>query len=200
MRCILAVAFAVILIAAEGKVLPASNVESQQTATQPLQLSDYITEAQNAISNVGTQIREKLAELNLPDNEQFVNTVKEQSNTFANNIQQFMHNITEEVKSKTPELESFVESLKTKMNEIAESVTVNPETTEQINQLRTRLQEGFQNLVTETQNTAKTVGESTGKLQEDIAKITKNAIDIAVQASHNLNEQLQHAATQNAGA
>jgi peptidoglycan hydrolase CwlO-like protein len=94
MKCILAIAFAVVLVVAEGKVLPASDVESQQTAAQTPQLSDYIKEAQNKISELGTQISQHL---NLPkDQDEFFNTLKEQSNTLASNIQQYVHNMTEE--------------------------------------------------------------------------------------------------------
>lgn len=101
-----------------------------------------------------------------------------------------------QVKNKSPEVENIWTNFKTKLNDMVEKVTVNPETTEQLNQLRTRFQEGLQTLVTESENTAKSISENSGKLQEDIAKFTKNAIDIAVQASQNLNDQLHQAAPQ----
>lgn len=101
-----------------------------------------------------------------------------------------------QIKNKNPELENTWTNFKNKLNEVVDKVTITPETTEQVNQLRTRFQEGLQTLITESENTAKTINENSGKLQEDIAKFTKNAIDIAVQASQNLNNQLQQAATQ----
>lgn len=94
MRCILAVVFAAVLIAAEGKVLPASDVENQQTATHTPQLTDYIREAQTKISELGTQITQSL---NLPNHDEFLNTLKEQSNNFTNNVQQYIQTMTEEV-------------------------------------------------------------------------------------------------------
>uniref|UniRef100_A0A348G623 Apolipophorin 2 n=1 Tax=Odontomachus monticola TaxID=613454 RepID=A0A348G623_ODOMO len=192
MRCILAVAFAVVLVVAEGKVLPASDVENQQTANQTPQLADLFREAQAAITTFNTQIQEKL---NLPNQEEFMNTVKENANTFASNIQQLAHNITEEV-SKNPELENILTNLKNKMTEAVDKMTVNPETTEQINQLRARFQEGVQTVMTESENVAKSISSNSEKLQQDITKFTKDAIDMAVQASQNLNNQLQQAATQ----
>jgi SMC interacting uncharacterized protein involved in chromosome segregation len=101
-----------------------------------------------------------------------------------------------QVKNKSPELENIWTNFKTKLNEMVEKVTVNPETTEQINQLRARFQEGLQTVLTESENTAKSIGENSSKLQDDIAKLTKNAVDIAVQASQSLNNQLQQTAPQ----
>lgn len=96
MRCILAIAFAVVavLAVAEGKVLPASDVENQQTGNQTPQLTDLIRDAQTAINSWSTQIQEKL---NLPNQDEFVNVIKEHSNTLATNVQQYVHNMTEQV-------------------------------------------------------------------------------------------------------
>ncbi|XP_032681087.1 uncharacterized protein LOC116848758 [Odontomachus brunneus] len=193
MRCILAVAFAIVLVVAEGKVLPASDVENQQTANQTPQLSDYIRDAQTAISSLGTQIQEKL---NLPNQDEFFNTVKDQTNTFATNVQQYLHNMTEEIKSKSPEMENMFTNFKTKVNELVDKMAVNPETTEQVNQLRARFQEGVQSLLTESENAAKSISDNSEKIQHDVTQFTKNAIDLAVQASQNLNNQLQQAAAQ----
>lgn len=94
MRCLPAVILAVVLVAwAEGKVVPASDsVDSQQTGAQPSQLSDYIKEAQNAINTFSTRLQQ-----NLPNQEEFVNTMKEQSTNFVNNVQAYMKNMSEEV-------------------------------------------------------------------------------------------------------
>lgn len=95
-----------------------------------------------------------------------------------------------QVKNKNPELENLWTNMKTKLNEMIDKVSVNPETTEQINQLHTRLQEGIQTLITETENAAKSIGENSNKLQEDIANLAKGALDIAKEATQNLNNQL----------
>lgn len=99
-----------------------------------------------------------------------------------------------QVKTKSPELENVWTNFKTKLTEMVDKVAVDPETTEQINQLRTKFQEGVQTMMTESENVAKSISENSGKLGEDIEKFTKNAIDIAVKASQNLNNHLQHAA------
>lgn len=98
--------------------------------------------------------------------------------------------------SKNPELENILTNLKNKMTEAVDKMTVNPETTEQMNQLRARFQEGVQTVMTESENVAKSISSNSEKLQQDITKFTKDAIDMAVQASQNLNNQLQQAATQ----
>ncbi|XP_011172161.1 uncharacterized protein LOC105204680 isoform X1 [Solenopsis invicta] len=190
MRCLFAIILAatILLVAAEGKAVP---TEGEQSGTQP-QLSDYIRDAQTAISSLGTQIQEHL---NLPNQEELANTFKEQSTNFANNVQAYLQNITDEVKAKSPELEDFWTNMKTKLSEAVDNLHINPETTEQVNQLRAKFQEGVQTLVTESENAAKTISENSGKVQESIAKITKQAIDIAVKASQNLNQQLQQATT-----
>ncbi|XP_011874795.1 PREDICTED: uncharacterized protein LOC105565864 [Vollenhovia emeryi] len=190
MKCLPAVILAVLLVATESKVVPASDVESQQTGTQPLQLSDYIKEAQNAINNFGAQLQQ-----NLPNQEEFFNTMKEQSNNLATNIQAYMQNMTDEIKAKSPELETIWANMKTRLSEAVDNLNVNPETSEQVNQLRTKFQEGVQTIVTESENVAKTINENSSKVQEGIAKLTKQAIDMAVQASQNFNNQLQQATT-----
>ncbi|XP_011686217.1 PREDICTED: uncharacterized protein LOC105448965 [Wasmannia auropunctata] len=192
MRCLPVVILAVLLVAVEGKVVPASDVENQQTGTQPLQLSDHIKEAQNVINNLGAQLQQQL---NLPNQEEFLNTIKEQSSNLANNVQAYLKNMSDEIKAKSPELENLWTNMKNKLSETFDNLNVNPETTEQVNQLRTKFQEGVQTLVTESENAAKTISENSSKVQEGIAKFTKQAIDIAVQASQNLNNQLQQATT-----
>ncbi|XP_012525596.1 uncharacterized protein LOC105830660 [Monomorium pharaonis] len=193
MRCLLAIILTVLLVAAEGKVVPTSDVENQQTGTQqPLQLSDHIKEAQNVINNLSAQLQQQL---NLPNQEDFLNTIKEQSTNLANNVQAYLKNVTDEIKAKSPELENLWTSMKNKLSETFDNLNVNPETTEQVNQLRVKFQEGVQTLVTESENAAKAISENSSKVQEGIAKFTKQAVDIAVQASQNLNQQLQQVTT-----
>lgn len=92
-------------------------------------------------------------------------------------------------------MENLWTNLKTKLSEAVDKLNVNPETTEQINQLGAKFQEGVQTILTESENTAKTISENSAKVQEGIAKLTKQAIDIALQATQNLNNQLQQATT-----
>lgn len=100
-----------------------------------------------------------------------------------------------QIKTKSPELESLWTSMKNKLSETFDNLNVNSETTEQMNQLRAKFQEGVHTLVTESENAAKTISENSSKVQEGIAKFTKQAIDIAVQASQNLNQQLTQSTT-----
>jgi len=95
MKHFLAIALGVVFIAVfiESKAVPGED-DTQQTGTQPLQLSDHIREAQNLINNLGAQIQQQL---NFPNQEELANTFKEQSTNLANNVQEYIKNITEEV-------------------------------------------------------------------------------------------------------
>lgn len=77
------------------------------------------------------------------------------------------------------------------MSEATNKLNIDTETTEQLNQFSTKFQEGVQTILTESENTAKAINENSAKVQEGISKLTKQAIDIAVQASHNLSNHLQ---------
>ncbi|KAL0122423.1 hypothetical protein PUN28_007268 [Cardiocondyla obscurior] len=188
MKCFSAIILAVFfLAAADSKVVPAS--ESQQTGdTQSVQLSDRIKEAQEAINNFGAQLQQQF---NLPNQEEIINTVNEHKTNFVNNVQSYLKTMSEEIQAKSPELESIWTNMKDKVSEAINKLSVNPETTEQLTQLRTKFQEGVQTLVTETENVAKTINENSSKVQDDIAKYARQAIDIAVQATHDLNNQLK---------
>lgn len=100
-----------------------------------------------------------------------------------------------QIKAKSPELENIWINMKNKLSETFDNMNVNSETTEQMNQLRAKFQEGVQTLVKESENTAKTISENSSKVQEDLGKFMKQAIDIAVQAAQNMNNQLQQATT-----
>ncbi|XP_070171971.1 apolipophorin-III-like protein [Polyergus mexicanus] len=193
MKCLVPFILALVLIAAEAKVVPASDVENQQTSAQTFEASiaDRIKEAQNVISNLGAQIQE-----HLPNHDELLNTFKEHSTGLVNNINEYIKNVTEEVKAKSPELENLWTNLKTKLSEAVDKLNVNQETTDQMNQLGVKFQEGVQAILTESENSAKTISENSAKVQEGIAKLTKQAIDIAVQASQSLNNQLQQATPQ----
>lgn len=92
MKCIIAIAFAVILVVAEGRP---DGAETQQASTvQPMQLNDYIKQAQTQITNLGTQLQEQLS---LPNQQELVNTLKEQSNTLAENVRSYINTMSDEV-------------------------------------------------------------------------------------------------------
>jgi hypothetical protein len=96
MKHFLAIILGVVFIAVfiESKAVPNGEDNTQQSGTQPLQLSDHIREAQNLINNLGAQLQQQL---NLPNQEELANTFKEQSTNLANNVQEYIRNVTEEV-------------------------------------------------------------------------------------------------------
>ncbi|EFN86658.1 uncharacterized protein LOC105181260 [Harpegnathos saltator] len=107
MRCILAVIFTVVLIATDGKAMPASDVENQQTTAQPLDLEDYVRKAQNTINALGTQLQEQLNQA-MSNQGGYFDTLKEQSKNLVNNMlhvadkihtQGYTQNMNEEVRS-----------------------------------------------------------------------------------------------------
>lgn len=102
---------------------------------------------------------------------------------------------TTQVSEKTPELERLWTDVKGKLNKVVEDINAQiPNAGEQLNQLQTKLQEGLQVVVQESDKTAKAVSKNSEKVQEDIAKLTKQAVELAVQTTQNLNTQLQQAA------
>lgn len=102
---------------------------------------------------------------------------------------------TTQVSEKTPELERLWTDVKGKLNKVVEDINAQiPNAGEQLNQLQTKLQEGLQVVVQESDKTAKAVSKNSEKVQEDIAKLTKQAVELAVQTTQNLNHQLQQAA------
>lgn len=72
--------------------------QSTQGAAQPPQLVDIINTAQQNINNLGKQIQEQLQ---LPDQETVVNTIKTQSTDLVKNVQTYITQVSEEV-SKFP--------------------------------------------------------------------------------------------------
>lgn len=110
MKTILTIIFSIILIS-EAKVAPTSTTNSQ--GTPDVQLSELISQAQANINNLAKQIQEQW---NIPDQDTIVKTVKDQSANFVNNIQDYIKNVTEEVKTKTPELERSWNDVKTMLS------------------------------------------------------------------------------------
>ncbi|KAG9435432.1 apolipophorin-III-like protein precursor [Apis mellifera carnica] len=191
MKIILTIIFSIILIS-EAKVAPTSTTNSQ--GTPDVQLSELISQAQANINNLAKQIQEQW---NIPDQDTIVKTVKDQSANFVNNIQDYIKNVTEEVKTKTPELERSWNDVKTMLNKVVDDISSGiPNAQQQVAELQSKFQQGVQTLLKESDKAAKSLSQHSGKIQEDLAKFTKQAVDIAVQATQNLNNQLQTAATQ----
>lgn len=192
MKSILAIALALAVVAATDA--KAVGTTPSTTDTQPSvvnQLSDLIIQAQTSINDLGKQIQEKL---NLPDQETLVQNVKEQTNTFANNFEAYLKNVTAEVQSKSPELESVWNDVKGKIAKGLEVVT-SANTNQQLADLEAKFKQGVQTVLTESDNTAKNLSQHSTKIQEEIAKFTKQAVDLTVEATQNLNNLLQQAAT-----
>ncbi|XP_006620698.1 uncharacterized protein LOC102676478 [Apis dorsata] len=191
MKNILTIIFSIILIS-EAKVAPTSTTNSQ--GSPDVQLTELISQAQANINNLAKQIQEQW---NIPDQETIVKTVKDQSTNFVNNIQDYIKNVTEEVKTKTPELERSWNDVKTMLNKVVDDISSGiPNAQQQVAELQSKFQQGVQTLLKESDKAAKSLSQHSGKIQEDLAKFTKQAVDIAVQATQNLNNQLQTAATQ----
>lgn len=110
MKTILTIIFSIILIS-EAKVAPTSTTNSQ--GTPDVQLSELISQTQANINNLAKQIQEQW---NIPDQDTIVKTVKDQSANFVNIIQDYIKNVTEEVKTKTPELERSWNDVKTMLS------------------------------------------------------------------------------------
>lgn len=168
--------------------------ESEKPLNQPLQLSELISNAQKNIEELAVNIKNQL---NIPDKETVVNTIKNQSSSFVNNVQGYIANVSEEVKNKAPELENLWTDVKGKLSKVVEDINANiPNAKESAEQLQKQFQEGVQTLVKESNTIAESVKQNSGHVKEEIASFTKKAVDIAVEATQSLNEQLKNAANQ----
>ncbi|CAB0038739.1 unnamed protein product [Trichogramma brassicae] len=167
--------------------------DKEVAVQQPLQLAEIISNAQKNINELATQIK---TQLNLPDQETVVNTLKTQSSDFVNKVQGYISTVSEEVKSKTPELEKLWTDVRGKLSKVVEDINANvPNAKESADQLQKQFQEGVETLVKESNTIAEAFKANSGQVREDIASFTKKAVDIAVEATHSLNEQLKSAAT-----
>ncbi|XP_043253097.1 uncharacterized protein LOC122397771 [Colletes gigas] len=191
MKSIIAIILAVALLS-EAKVAPTTTANTQ--TTPEVQLSDLISQAQANINNLGKQIQEHL---NLPDQETLVQTVKDQSSAFVTDVQQYIANITEQVKDKSPEVERMWNDIKGKLTKAVDDISSGiPNAQQQVADLESKFQQGVQVILKESDTAAKSLSQHSGKIQEDLAKFAKQAVDIAVQATQNLNNNLQQAAAQ----
>lgn len=99
------------------------------------------------------------------------------------------------MKNKTPELETMWNDVKGKLTKVVNDIS-GPEAQQQVAELEAKFQQGVQVMLKESDKAAKSLGTHSEKIQEDLAKFAKQAVDIAVQATQNLNTQLQQAAAQ----
>lgn len=87
--------------------------------------------------------------------------------------------------------------VKTMLNKVVDDISSGiPNAQQQVAELQSKFQQGIQTLLKESDKAAKSLNQHSGKIQEDLAKFTKQAVDIAVQATQNLNNQLQTVAAQ----
>ncbi|XP_034938083.1 uncharacterized protein [Chelonus insularis] len=154
------------------------------------QLADLITQAQTSIQNLGKELQEKL---NLPDQETVVNTIKTQSSTLVENVQNYIKEVSENVKSKNPELEKAWENVKEKLTQVVDDINKQiPNAKEQATKLQEVVTHGLNVIVEESGKAAKAIDSNSEKVREDIAKFTKEAVEIAVQTTKNLDAQLRN--------
>ncbi|XP_033212207.1 uncharacterized protein LOC117169809 [Belonocnema kinseyi] len=99
------------------------------------------------------------------------------------------------IKAKSPEIEKLWEEVKTRLTKVADDINNQiPNAKEQAATLQAKLQDGIKVVVEESQKASKAFNENSGKVQEDIAKFTKQAVDLAVQTTQSLSDQLKKAA------
>ncbi|XP_015593150.1 uncharacterized protein LOC107266793 [Cephus cinctus] len=169
-----------------------ARVAREVPANQPVQLSDLIAQAQSNINNLGTQIQQQLQ---LIDQETIVNTIKNQSSTLASNVQSYVNQVSEDVKSKSPEIEKLWADIKGKLSKAVNDINAQlPDGQQQAAELQAKFNAGIQTIVQESDKVAKSISQNSSKVREEVANFTKQAVDIAVQATQNLNNQLQQAA------
>lgn len=63
-------------------------------AAQPIQLSEFIANAEKTLEGLATNIK---TQLNIPDQETVVNTLKTQSTTFVDNAKSYINQANEQV-------------------------------------------------------------------------------------------------------
>ncbi|KAK1117859.1 hypothetical protein K0M31_015531 [Melipona bicolor] len=190
MRGILAVVFAIALTSVPANAAPSS---SNPPASLETQLTDFISQAQVNFNNLTKELQERL---NIPDQETFVKNVKDQSSNLITNIQEYINNATEQIKN-NPELERSWNNVKTKLNKVVDDVNSGiPDAQQQVADLQSKFQQAIQAILKESDTTAKSLGQYSGKVQEELAKLTKQVVSVATEATQNLNNQLQAATAQ----
>ncbi|XP_033341997.1 apolipophorin-III-like protein [Megalopta genalis] len=190
MKSIFAIALALAVVVTEARVTPATETASTNTNTQGNQLTELINQAQSNINSITKQIQEKL---NLPDQEKLLQNVKEQTTNFVATFETYLKNVTKEIQSKGPELETVWNDVKGKITKGLDDVT-SGNAKQQLAELEEKFKLGVQAVLTESDNTAKTLSQHSSKIQDEIAKFTKQAVDLTVEATQNINNVLQQTA------
>lgn len=104
-----------------------------------------------------------------------------------------------QVKAKSPEIQQAWEGVKTKFTSVVDDINKQiPQAQEQAKELSAKLTNGLNVLVEESNKAATEIGKSSEKVQEDLAKFTKQAVEIAVQTTTNLESQLRQLAVTDA--
>ncbi|KAK0080780.1 hypothetical protein PV325_013329 [Microctonus aethiopoides] len=176
--------------------LPSGEPNAGESVDAPAVFADLIAQAQAGIENLRKDIQEKL---NLPDQDTVVNTIKTQSTNLVENVQNYIKQVSEDVKAKSPELEQTWNGVKEKLTKVVDDINAQiPNAKEQASQLQAKLTNGLDILVVESNKAAQAIGQNSEKIREDFAKITKQAVDIAVQTTRNLDNQLRELAVTDA--
>nr|UEP64249.1 apolipophorin [Cotesia flavipes] len=168
------------------------SMPAGEVANQPPQLSDLITQAQASINNFGEELKKKL---NLPDQETVAKTIQSQTTNFVNNVQDYVKKVSEDIKTKNPELEKVWDDIKEKFNKVTDDINAQiPNAQDQAKQLQEKLTQGFNTLVEESNKASKAIGKDSEKIQEDVAKITKQAIELVLETTKNFETKLRELA------
>lgn len=70
-----------------------------------------------------------------------------------------------------------------------------PVAKDQVAQLESKFSTGIDTIVKQSEIAAKTISRNSGQIQEDMAKLAKRTVELAVQATQELNSQVQQFAT-----
>lgn len=100
-----------------------------------------------------------------------------------------------QLKDKQPEIDKTWETVKSKLAKIAEDINANvPNAQASAEQLQKKFQEGVETVIKESSAIAEKFKANSGTVKDEIAGFTKKAVDIAVEATQTLNEQLKNVA------
>lgn len=78
--------------------MPLNDVENQHINTQESSTADPLKDVRNIFSQISNQLQQHLP--NLPNQDELMNTLKQHSTNFVNNMNEYLKNATEEVSNK----------------------------------------------------------------------------------------------------
>lgn len=100
-----------------------------------------------------------------------------------------------QIKAKTPEVEKVWQDLKVRIGKVAEDINANvPNAKESAEMIQKQFNEGVQTIIRESNTIADAIKANSGQVKEEVGQFTKKVVDIAVEATQNLNKSLQAAA------